>query len=278
VVAVVADPHLTFAHGGKADFKGEHMAWYNFLSAKNVSLNLFFVHADFHNVHHLVHGSHMQTLAMKVRTALTGQIVTIEFSASAVPPYKALVRDAMGTLIKAVSHGSGGFVFENLKVEMREGKHGLLGSHSNLLSVSTGRWQVEAASKPFPNAAKNPGKAMLNVQLNALYDADRDLVAPHGLIGQSYDGDEFGVDGAQDDYKGKAEVTTKAMAEGAIEGRAVDYRMGSKFATEFRFSRFDAVKAAPRDTNKLSGLRRKYTKQAGGAAVGAAPDVEEERR
>ena len=66
-VGMVADPHLSFAHGGRADFKGEHMAWYNFLSAKNVSLNMFFVHADFNNIHRLVHGSHMLFLAMKAR-------------------------------------------------------------------------------------------------------------------------------------------------------------------------------------------------------------------
>ena len=39
----------------------------NFLSAKNVSLNMFFVHADFNNIHRLVHGSHMLLLAMKAR-------------------------------------------------------------------------------------------------------------------------------------------------------------------------------------------------------------------
>ena len=35
---------------------------------------------------------------------------------------------------------------------------------------------------------------LLDVQLNPLYDADHDVVAPHGLIGQSWDGDGVGVD------------------------------------------------------------------------------------
>ena len=42
------------------------------------------------------------------------------------------------------------------------------------------------------------------MQINALYDADADPVAPHGLIGQSYDGDNVGVDGEQDVYKVRA--------------------------------------------------------------------------
>ena len=49
-------------------------------------------------------------------------------------------------------------------------------------------------------------------------------VAPHGLIGQTYDGDGLGVIGKTDDYKTRDNVvTTSAMGEGAIEGDASDY-------------------------------------------------------
>ena len=44
-------------------------------------------------------------------------------------------------------------------------------------------------------------------------------VAPHGLIGQSFDGSDVGVDGAVDPQPQPGEhMTTKAMAEGSIEG------------------------------------------------------------
>ena len=271
-VSVVADPHLAFAHGGRADFKGEHEAWYNFLSAKNVSLNLLFVHAEFKNPNRLVHGSHMAQLGMVVRTALTGNLFTIEFSASALPPHKVVVRDGAGAMVKTVTHGSGSFVAENLIVSMREKRHGVLGAkgwRGAVMLVNTGRWLVEAASKAFPNAVLNRGKALLDVQLNPLYDADHDSVAPHGLIGQSWDGDGVGFDGAQDDYT-TTEVTTAAMAEGAIEGTAADYEVEDKFATAFKYSRFDAVAASPRDTSKLSGSRKVGRR---GGPVGAYPDV-----
>ncbi|KAL1530902.1 hypothetical protein AB1Y20_001793 [Prymnesium parvum] len=271
-VGMVADPHLSFAHGGKADFKGEHMAWYNFLSARNVSLNMYFVHDNFNNLRRLVHGSYMQSLAMKVRTKLSGTIFTIEFSASASPPHKAHIRDDGGRLLKAITHGSGGFTFENLVISVREKQHGLLaGSHSVVLQINTGCWLVEAASKLFPNSPQNPGKALLNVQINSLYDADHDKVAPHGLIGQSYDGDDLDFDGAIDDYRGK-EVTTRAMAEGAIEGSASDYRMPSKFATAFKYSRFDSIAAAPRNTSLLTGVKIPKTML---KAAGGEPDLED---
>jgi len=273
-VSIVKDPHLSFAHGGKADFKGEHMSWYNLLSARNTSINILFVHAEFHNLNKLVHGSHMAQLAMTVRTMLTGRIFKIEFAATASPPYIVHVRDEAGAIVKSVTHGSGNFVYENLVVSVRgERKHGVfVGSRGAMALISTGRWMVEAASKPFPNAEKNPGKALLDVQLNPLYDADKDVVAPHGLIGQSWDGDNIGIDGAQDNYTA-GEVTTKAMAEGAIEGIAADYEMEDKFVTAFKFSRFDAVKAAPRDVSKLSGAKKSG---AATTSAGAAPDVDDE--
>eukprot|EP00966_Prymnesium_polylepis_P202703 4696137-Prymnesium_polylepis.1 len=130
-----------------------------------VSLNLFFVHADFHNAHRIIHGSHMQQLALVVRSALTGRLLTLQLSAAAAPPHKAYVRDgATGELLKAVTHGSGGFSFENLEVTWREKRFGLIGSHGSVVTVSTGRWLVEATSRAFPNPARNPGKALLDVQ------------------------------------------------------------------------------------------------------------------
>ena len=38
---------MTGAHGDEADFKGAHGAWYNALSAKNISLNLLTEHDTF---------------------------------------------------------------------------------------------------------------------------------------------------------------------------------------------------------------------------------------
>ena len=60
-------------------------------------------------------------------------------------------------------------------------------------------------------------------------------VAPHGLLGQTFDGDGVAIDGAIDDYSAK-EVVTKAMGEGAIEGVAADYELpsASPFSTKFK--------------------------------------------
>ena len=43
-----------------------------------------------------------------------------------------------------------------------------------------------------------------------------------------------------DEYPTEGHVTTSAMAEGAIEGRASMYEVASAHATAFVFSRFDS--------------------------------------
>lgn len=49
------DPHFHFAHGGRADIRGEDGGIYNFLSAKNVTMNVEFAAADFVWSHRTVH-------------------------------------------------------------------------------------------------------------------------------------------------------------------------------------------------------------------------------
>jgi hypothetical protein len=70
------------------------------------------------------------------------------------------------------------------------------------------------------------------------------------------------------------QVTTKAMAEGAIEGHHTDYKMGSGFSTDFVYTRFDKTAAKPRDVSKLSGKRvGKDSKRHQASGVGANADV-----
>ena len=45
------------------------------------------------------------------------------------------------------------------------------------------------------------------------------------------------------------------MGEGAIEGVAAQYKMTSKFATEFAFSRFGKTSALPRNVSAMSGRK-----------------------
>ena len=100
------------------------------------------------------------------------------------------------------------------------------------------------------------GKCYINVRITPNFNADKATVAPHGLVGQSYDGDEYGVIGNTDAYVTAGnETTTEAMGEGAIEGDAADYEMAAPFGTSFKFSRFGLTSAKPRDATLLAGKK-----------------------
>ena len=78
-------------------------------------------------------------------------------------------------------------------------------------------------------------------------------VPPHGVIGQSWDGDNKAVFGDEDEFPVRGEYTTSAMAEGAVEGVPTDYLMSSPYATDFKYSRVGLDHASPRDVSRLTG-------------------------
>ena len=82
-------------------------------------------------------------------------------------------------------------------------------------------------------------------------------IAPHGIVGQAFDGSHVAVSGKQDDYGNGPEFTTSAQAEGAIEGTYKDYIMPTPFASAFKYGRFDATAPiAPRNVSALAGFKK----------------------
>lgn len=147
-----------------------------------------------------------------------------------------------------------------------------------------GRWQIIARVSPFPFPKLNPGQTLLDIEAKALYDADHDVVAPHGLFGQSFDSDDLMVSGRLDSRGGGSESTTEAQAEGAIEGSWRDYMIQCDPAKPsnpgarcehsplFKFSRFDKTEAKPRNVAKLAGAKKKRDGRNQPTTATALPD------
>ena len=114
----------------------------------------------------------------------------------------------------------------------------------------------------------------MDVQVKTRSRAALRPVAPHGLLGQTFDDDGVPLHGARDDYtkatSGKLEHTTRATAEGAIEGTIEEYRLPSPFATEFKYSRFGRRISAPRNATALRWAQIHAALAAEGKAEGAA--------
>mmetsp|Transcript_31070 Transcript_31070/g.91234 ORF Transcript_31070/g.91234 Transcript_31070/m.91234 type:complete len:291 (-) Transcript_31070:360-1232(-) len=258
------DPHIRGAHGDTADFKGKHHAVYNALSARNLSVNLLLEHANFRTPHSklTVHGSWVRAAFLTVRTARRGRLIQVFFHSS--DPHRAIMtegctapycRDGRENSSSRLVLAEGGrpLVVENVRVVLSR----------KTLTLTDGRWRAVSRST---NAAPHWGQLRMQVEVTPTYAVDRDPVPPHGLLGQTFDRDRLRVDGRTDSYEfltdgtpassrtaAGGDVLTRAMAEGALEGHADDYRMASDFAVGFRFSRFDATAARTRNVSALGG-------------------------
>jgi hypothetical protein len=257
------DPHIRFAHGGRADIRGEDGAIFNFLSAKNISLNIGFEAADFRWSKRLVHGTRIDAAYWNV-LASNGKTVTVAYAAD---KNATTLRHATVTVsgtdapIRVTSRAP--FSMADVRVSLKE----------RALTVVGARWSAIASTSAFPFAALNKDKVLLDLEVKPLYDADADPVAPHGLWGQSYDGDGIALDGKLDAPKGP-EMTTTAQAEGAIEGTVLDYKVAGPFATDFKYARYNATSAKHRDVTKLTGAKthKHHDAVAPGALGGAGFD------
>jgi hypothetical protein len=260
------DPHFSFAHGGRADIRGEAGEVFNFLSAKNISLNIGFEAADFRWSKRLVHGTRIHAAYWTILAA-NGKTITVAYAAD---KNATALRHAMvtvsGTDAPIRVTASKPFSMADVRVSLKE----------RALTVVGARWSATATASAFPFASLNKDKVLLDLEVKPLYDADADLVAPHGLWGQSFDGDGMAVDGAVDAPKGP-EMTTAAQAEGAIEGTLRDYRVATPFATDFKYSRYGATSAKHRDVTKIIGAKthKHHGAVAAGARGGVATDVVE---
>jgi hypothetical protein len=241
---MVGDPHALGGHGDMTDIRGKNNTWYNFLSTFNLSLAVFFILDTYHWHKKVVFGSWMKALAVTATTKKNESLLMLYHVEQMPAP---LV--TAGNKTRTLQGGD--------SIEMNGVRVACAGDAKTVL-LSNGAWAIKAKNRFLPYKHMNDMKRRLDLSIWPTGDVDHDPVAPHGLIGQSYDRDDKKVLGALDDYKipGKV-IVTKAMGEGAIEGIADDYEINGAdpFSTYFKFSRFGRMGIVPpRNVSALSGL------------------------
>jgi hypothetical protein len=167
---VSGDPHLKGAHGEEADFKGEHRAVYNVLSAKNLSFNLLVEHDIFRTSYSKlnVHGSWVRASLHVIRTARSGRLLHVFFHA--IDPRIAIVTEVCNGRAcqrHELRKNAPSFKIENLIVSL----------HRRRLTVTTGQWTTTSVSTV---GRPHPGRLRMNVEMKTTYRVDDDHVAPHG--------------------------------------------------------------------------------------------------
>ena len=257
------DPHLRFAHGGEADFRGKNDTFYAILSAPGIhfaakTLDTSFLLPD---PALEVDGSFFVSCTWLIlQQKPRFRQVAIDFDARQVG---FVVRDANSGEVLA-NHTS------SWRTWRSRGVSAVL--RQATIVVRANGWEVTVVRKPVYNYLSGPSEWRLDMKLRPLAAGEDDehgspstTCFAHGLIGQSFDDDGRAVDGARDDYSaadGVSRVRTRAMAEGAIEGDATQYEVAPG-GTRFLYTRFDMPSVAKCPARKIETTRAGTTSVAG---------------
>jgi len=286
------DPHLTFAHGGHADYRGEHEQFFNFLSAANTSVNVRFKNASFSNGFQDIDGTYI-TEAHAVYRTINGSFFNVSFHSDKLRPKISGakgVAERPGFIISTCVPAGGSALPD--PADASEDQRALLDigdvercdeavaqvEKDGTLTLTFLEWILRIKPKDVYHSGKvTTWSHKIDLQMSPRVPEADMKVKPHGIIGQSFDGDDVGINGKQDPYTEATPgplLVTSAMAEGAIEGEAAEYKMPSKFATAFKYSRFDRLSAPYRDVAALKGTKVKAS--AAQRSAGAANTLEGE--
>ena len=174
------DPHMIDGRGGRFDFRGKNDTIYNLLSTDRVSFNALFKTADYTDAgpkHRLVHGSFINSVFFFART--DRGTVQAEYDATRAVFIYVGNNTATPTKHRAPIE----IDFDGLTVSL----------DNRVAKFTTATWVLSASSKYKEGilgrgSSCSTGKCFLEVTVKPLADADNAKVAPHGLIGQAFDG------------------------------------------------------------------------------------------
>ena len=239
-------PHLHLAHGGHADFRGCDGCLFNFLSARDLSLNVRTTASDFRLRDTLVHGTFMTEVHVASLFQPKQKWTNISFWAAQVGVNNWGWRIVNGTC--------GGNLFTLGPIARKVCKQTQVHTNLSSVNISTPEWEIGIRVRQVFGRVSGP-QHRLDVSMTPRGSEAQLSWPPHGIVGQSFDGDGLPRSGRLDDYSG-AEVMTRAMAEGAIDGVAQDYRVYQPYDTEFRFSRFHRTVSSSVSTVSAPALTR----------------------
>jgi hypothetical protein len=259
------DPHLHLAHGGSADFRGEDGKWYALLSAPGVHAaartrdSVFMLPTPL-----MVHGSFFTEVSFVLRGA-SGRAYGVRSDAAVVGFDVYDVGEAGRNWANPLPIVRRRGVWTDLYIE----DIGVYYKQATVVVRSNG-WEVNSTRHPIYNRVSGDPEWRFDITMRMFsgdsgfetkYGTASKSCHPHGIIAQSYDGDDLAVDGKKDDYtynRSRPIVVTRAQAEGAIEGQARDYMTVHPLSTNFSHTRFLAStkdSCATRNVQLLTGRK-----------------------
>jgi len=254
-VCLCKDPHLYLPHGGRADFRGVHNRTYVLLSARNVSISARIEEASYDLRGNRIHGTFFTAIYWRARGRDGRELFVTMDGARANAQHwawdlvRAGCRDSQhsmhdGYVPVANVHPYRTFECGGLIVRMQRSS----------MSLDTKEFSLRAAVQPIYDRRSGP---MHRVDFSASTRVPESHleVAPHGLIGASFDGSgrsRIGrVDHYPDDDAGEV-FRTEAMAEGALDGPPEKYEVSRPHDVRFAWMRYDGGPSPSRHVTDAS--------------------------
>ena len=236
------DPHLRLAHGGRTDFRGEHDSIFTVLSAKDVAINIKTENSTFKLGNSTIHGSFITEAHVAMLTRKPDGAATRYFNVS----FWANHLDHTGMAYDMVTGycnkiGNPPLPFQLHPHDKKDCDNLIASTDYSSAKIETDEFSITIRGQPVYDRIQGP-RHRIDLELTPKVADHEFAIPPHGIIGQSYDGDSTPRHGRLDAYPPRDEdstFTTTAMGEGAIEGVAADYKVSSPYETRFKYSAFD---------------------------------------
>jgi hypothetical protein len=218
------DPHLSFAYGGGADFRGVPGQLYAFVSSPRTVVNVRIADSLYKLRGATVNGTFISAVHVASLTR-EDRWFNVSVLASRLNDRLFAWDFVNGTCGHApfVLGPHGRRACDDLEAEM---------DYSSLKLRLTD-WEVDAMGQPVYDWLAG---AKHRLDLGIAFLTEYYQARPHGLVGQSFDGSYLPRRGRTDRYPTSGNFTTSAMAQGAIDGAEADYRVATPYATAFRYS------------------------------------------
>tara|TARA_B110001450_G_scaffold182087_1_gene170147 strand:- start:821 stop:1615 length:795 start_codon:yes stop_codon:yes gene_type:complete len=245
------------AHGDKFDFRGRNNTYYAILTVPRFDFAMQTHDATFFLIGgkpKIVHGSFFTNAMWRLRTSISKTILYVNTSA-----------DTVGFDVWSADH------------TLIASKHAIWQEHrredirvfykQSTLYLRGAGWETNVTRRPVYNRIHGPKwrfdmtiRQLIGTGFETRHGTPSNVTWPHGLIGQTWDGDSVAVDGTQDDYDSDdTEIWTHAMAEGALDGKSSDAYIVDPNTFAFRYSKFEGGASSHRDVHALLGVKRNVT-------------------
>ena len=219
---MVKDPHLKFANGATADFRGLNNTVFNILSYPNISFSMKTMDVSF-----------LLPKPMKV----DGSFFTEAFF---------LLNESSQKFLLHVDASMPGFEYYSLntmptkkikRYKSFEYYNVYFGVKPDYYELSTLDWVITVLRKPIYNSLTANMNWRLDTRIRS--KSKYGIRNVHGIVGQTFQKDRKYAEGKKDNYSEKTYVKTSAQAEGVIDGTYTDYIINNVYKPDYKYSMFE---------------------------------------